>query len=256
MAQMKGKEPMENAAAFFDVVYNARSMRRLHPAPVAEELLVKLVDAAIRGPSAANAQNWRFVIVQDRTVMRRMAEPWRRGIGFFINNAERAPARPGEDLDQRRRTLRAVTHLADHFEETPAIVCVCVERDQIAERLARRPSAVLSAIRHFGWVGTLKVGFQARRRREQELWATAYTAAENLLLAARALGLGAVMTVPMVLAPPGTYEKILGLPRHVLLAAVIPIGYPLGRFGPVSRPPVESVISRDRYVRSGSATSG
>jgi nitroreductase len=138
-------------------------------------------------------------------------------------------------------------HLAEHFEETPALVCVCVERDRFAERLARRPSAVLAAVRHLGWLGTLKVGLRAKRRREQELWATAYTATENVLLAARALGLGAVMTVPMVLAPPRTYEKILGLPRNLLLAAIVPIGYPQGNFGPVARPPAESVISWDRY---------
>lgn len=51
-------------------------------------------------------------------------------------------------------------------------------------------------------VGTLKLGARTKRRREQELWATAYTAAENVLVGAPALGLGGVMTVPMVLAPP------------------------------------------------------
>jgi len=229
---------METNVGLFDVIYSARSMRRLRPDPVPEEILVKVVDAGIRGPSAANAQNWHFVIVQDRRVMQRLAEPWRRGIGFFADSAASAPARPGEDLDRRRRTLRAVMRLAEHFEETPAVVCVCVVRDTFAEQLARRPSAVLAAIRHLGLLGTLKVGPRAKRRREQELWATAYTAAENVLLAARALGLGAVLTVPMVLAPPGTYEEILGLPRNVLLAAIIPIGYPVGRFGPVSRPSV------------------
>ncbi|MDH3259896.1 MAG: nitroreductase family protein [Acidimicrobiia bacterium] len=238
---------METNTGVFDVLYSARSMRRLHPDPVPEEILVKLVDAGIRGPSAANAQNWHFVIVQDRKVIRRMAEPWRKGIGFFVDNAFRAPAKPGEDFDQRRRTLRSVMHLADHFEELPAAICVCVERDRYAEQLARRPSVAFSAIRHFGLLGTFKMGLRAKRRREQELWATAYTATENVLLAARALGLGAVMTVPMVLAPPGTYERILGLPRNVLLAAVIPVGFPLGKFGAVSRPSVESVISWDRH---------
>ncbi|MDH5373638.1 MAG: nitroreductase family protein, partial [Acidimicrobiia bacterium] len=78
-------------------------------------------------------------------------------------------------------------------------------------------------LRHLGFLGTLKVGLGAKRRREQELWATAYAAAENVLLAARALRLGAVMTVPMVLAPPGTYEKIFSLPTDVLLATIIPV---------------------------------
>lgn len=59
------------------------------------------------------------------------------------------------------------------------------------------------------------------------------------------------MTIPMVLAPPGTYEKILGLPRDVLLAAVIPVGHPVAKFGRIARPPVESVVSFDRYEKVG-----
>jgi len=238
---------METNTPLFEVLHSTRSMRRLRPDSVPEELLLKLVEAGIRGPSAANAQNWRFVIVRNRDVMKQIAEPWKRGIGFFVETAEAAPVRPGEDLHQRHRTLAAVTHLAEHFKETPALVCVCVERDRFAERLARRPSVVLAAIRHLGFAGTFRLALRAKRRSEQELWATAYTAAQNVLLAARALNLGAVMTVPMVLAPPGTYEKILGLPRNVLLAAVIPVGYPMGEFGPVSRPPAASVVSWDRY---------
>ena len=238
---------MEINTPLFQVLHGTRSMRRLRPDPVPEQLLVELVRAGIHGPSAANAQNWRFVVVTDRQVMKRIADPWRRGIGFFSETAERTPARPGEDLGKRRRTMLAVNHLAEHFEETPALICVCIERDRLAERLARRPPVGLAAIRHLGFVGTVRLARRARRRREQELWATAYTAAQNVLLAARALNLGAVMTIPMVLAPPGTYETILGLPRNVLLAAVIPVGYPVGKFGPVTRPPAESVVSWDRY---------
>lgn len=240
---------MDAAPPFFEVIYGTRSMWRLRPDPVPREILLQLVDAGIRGPSSANAQNWHFVIVQDRAMMRRLAGPWRRGIGLFMDNARRAPARPGEDLQRRRRTLRAVRHLAEHFEETPALVCVCVERDVFAERLARRPSAILAALRHLGLRGTLRLALRARRNSEQELFATAYAAAQNVLLTARALGLGAVLTMPMVLAPPGTYERLLGLSRDVLLAAIIPVGYPMGRFGPVARPSMESVVSWDRYRR-------
>ncbi len=239
---------MGAGAGLFDVMYTTRSMRRLRSEPVPEELLVKLVEAGMRAPSAANAQNWRFVVVREREAMRRIADPWRRGIGLFVDNAKRAPARPGEDLDRRERTLRAVTHLADHFEAVPALICVAVRRDRFAERLARKPAALLAAVRHLGPAGTLRLGRRVRRNMEQELWATAYAAAQNVLLAARALGLGAVMTLPQVLAPPGTYEEILGLPSDVLLAAVIPVGWPVGRFGPVARPAVESVMSWDRYL--------
>lgn len=208
---------------------------------------MKLVEAGIQGPTVANAQNWRFVVVRDRAVLAQMAEPWRRGFALLKEVAAQAPARPGEDLDARKRTLGAAEYLAESFEETPAVICVCVQRDAVGERAGRSWASLRASVRHLGLWGTLRLGRKARRNAEQELWGTAYPAAQNILLAARALGLGAVMTVPKVLAPPGTYERILGLPGDVLLAAVIPVGYPRGRFGPVTRPPAETFISWDRF---------
>jgi nitroreductase len=76
--------------------------------------------------------------------------------------------------------------------------------------------------------------------------ATAYPAVQNLLLAARALGLGAVLTTQHFLAP-GEFERVLGLPATVTLAAIVPVGWPSGKFGPVARPAPETVVSWDRY---------
>jgi nitroreductase len=102
-------------------MYGCRSMRRLRPDPVPDELLARLVEVGTRAPSAANAQNWRSMIVDDHEAMRRIAEPWRRDIALLVGSSERVPARPVEDLDQRRRTLAAVTYLAEHFPNTPAL---------------------------------------------------------------------------------------------------------------------------------------
>jgi nitroreductase len=74
---------------------------------------------------------------------------------------------------------------------------------------------------------------------------TAYPAVQNLLLAARALGLGAVLTTPHFFVP-GEFEALLGMPRAMTLAAAVPVGWPRGRFGPVSRPDARSVIAWDR----------
>jgi nitroreductase len=228
-------------------MYSCRAMRRLRADPVPEEVLLGLVEAATQGPSTGNGQNWRFVIVRDRDVIGRMAEPWRRGNAFLSAAAEAMPARPGEDLGQRKRTLRAATYLAQHLTEVPALICVCVQHDRIAERAARSGTALRAGLRHLGLWRLLRLARRVRANTEQELWATAYPAVQNLLLAARAMELGAALTMPLVLAPRGTYEKILGLPRGTLLAAVIPVGYPQGRFGPVTRPPVETFVSWDRY---------
>lgn len=155
----------------FQIMYSCRSMRRLSSQPVPEELLVKLVEAGSKAPSAANAQNARFVVVRDRDVLARMARPWQRGIALMQEIAARAPARPGEDLESRRRTMSAVAYLAEHFEETPAVICVCVQRDAIGQGQARRPATLGSVIRHIGVWGAVQMGRRARRNAEQELWA-------------------------------------------------------------------------------------
>ena len=63
----------------FEIMHTCRAMRRLKPDPVPEDVLVRLVDAAIHAPSSSNAQNWRFVIVRDRAQKQRIAELWRVG---------------------------------------------------------------------------------------------------------------------------------------------------------------------------------
>ena len=68
---------------------------------------------------------------------------------------------------------------------------------------------------------------------------------QNLLLAARALGLGATLTVWHLFLE-DDFKRVLGLPRHVTPFALIPVGYPLGRFGPVRRIPPTEVIHWDR----------
>ncbi len=76
--------------------------------------------------------------------------------------------------------------------------------------------------------------------------ASIYPAAQNMLLAARALGLGATLTTRHLL-----YEKeseaALGLPPNVHSYAILPIGYPMGKFGPVGRGPLADFVYLDRW---------
>ena len=114
---------------------------------------------------------------------------------------------------EKQRMLAARDHLTEHFHEAPVLIVCCL-------------------------VGDSGSGVGAG--------ASIYPAVQNMLLAARALGLGATLTTRHLL-----YEKevdeILGLPREAHTFAIIPIGYPLGRFGPVSRAPVEQVTFLDRW---------
>jgi nitroreductase len=233
-------------ADLFDVIYTCRAMRRLKPDPVPEDVLVKLVDAAIRAPSSSNAQNWRFIIVRDEAQKRRIQELWTQGWTWYRDALGNAPLRPGENAGARERSARAGNYMVSHLHETPALIFVGVKRDEVVAKAMASPSVVTAAIRNLGAAGTARLLAGARNATVTGIYATAYPAAQNILLAARGLGLGAVLTTPQLFHP-GRYEHILGVPSDVTLAACIPVGYPRGRFGPVSRGDVRTMIHWDRY---------
>ncbi|HEY2389028.1 MAG TPA: nitroreductase family protein [Candidatus Binatia bacterium] len=230
----------------FEIMHTCRAMRRLKPDPVPEDVLVRLVDAAIHAPSSSNAQNWRFVIVRDRAQKQRIAELWQAGAAWYQETIGAAPPRPGEDPEQRKRSQAALQYMLDHIADVPAIVFLAVKKDEVIAKAVASPNTITAAFRHLGLGGTVRLLRGAGNATATGIYATAYPAAQNLLLAARALGLGAVLTTPQLFHP-GQYEKLLGLPSDVTLAAVIPVGYPLGKFGPVKRPDPRSMISWDRY---------
>jgi nitroreductase len=231
----------------FEIMHTCRAMRRLKPDPVPEDVLVRLVDAAIHAPSSSNAQNWRFVIVRDREQKRRIAELWRSGAAWYRDTIGAAPARPGEEAEQRVRSQRALQYMLDHIEDVPALVFIAIKKDEAVAKALASPKTVTAALRHLGLGGTVRLLRGAGNATATGIHATAYPAAQNLLLAARALGLGAVLTTPHLFHP-GRYEQVLGLPSDVTLTCCIPVGYPMGRFGPVTRPDPRSLIHWDRHA--------
>jgi nitroreductase len=113
--------------------------------------------------------------------------------------------------------LRAVEYLTDHFHEAPVMIVCCLMNDAArAMGLAKMSGASI------------------------------YPSAQNMLLAARALGLGSVLTTRHLL-----YEKdvneALGLPENAETFAILPIGWPMGKFGAVSREPVEKVTFFNKW---------
>ena len=239
----------------FDVMYTCRAMRRFANQDVPDSTVLELLDAAIRAPSGGNAQNWRFIMIRDRGVKRALGEEVRKRTRWKSTVDDlriRAGRRTGilsgpEEEARARRGLNAFIAFGESFEEIPVLICVCVEPDKSTGRAAGSWPAIQSAIREFGFLGTLRFLGSGSRLAEQGMWATGYPAVQNILLAARAKGLAALLTTPHILGPPGRVERILGLPKGVGLAAIIPIGYPKGRFGPVRRRPVEEFVYRDTY---------
>jgi len=177
--------------------------------------------------------------------MAKLAELWRVVCDFYL--ASFATVCP-EHMSQERydRLKDALRFQRDHFHETPAVIVACYELSVWTQRLQRQWRHFADAIRKLGLrrAGTLAAGLPAFSSRSEA--ASVYPGVQNLLLAARALGLGATLTT-WHLALEAEFKTVLGIPRSVKTFAVIPVGWPLGNFGPVVRRPAADVIHRDRW---------
>lgn len=208
---------MADEPGIFEIMYNCRAMRRLKPDPVPEELLLKLVDAGNQGPTGSNAQGVRWIIVRDAEQRERLAELNKAAVTrYAAPDSGRAAALPHQAADKRVRMLDAVLWQAENMQDIPALVIACYEFPQ--------PVTGQSA----GAGGSV------------------WPAVQNLLLAARALGLGAAPTT-LGLSNRTAAREVLALPDNMEAYCLIPVGYPMGRFGPVTRMPVEQTVRWDRW---------
>jgi nitroreductase len=208
-------------------------------------MLEQLVEAATWAPSGGNVQAYSFVVVTDRGQMARLADLWRVVCDFYL--ASFATVGPEHMSEERFERLRdALRFQRDHFHETPAVIVACYDLGQWTSRLQRQWREFARAIRGLGGrrAATLAAGLPAFSARSEA--ASVYPGVQNLLLAARALGLAATLTTWHLALEP-ELKGVLGIPRRVKTFAVVPVGYPRGNFGPVRRRSAAEVIHRDRW---------
>ncbi len=203
------------SADLFEIMATTRSMRRLKPDPVPEEMIRKILEAGTYAPSGGNMQRWRFLVVKDAKVKAAVGAYYKRAWDEIVSPRYRSgvPA-PGTSPERFSRMLDAAQYLADHIQEAPVWIIPCME----------------------GASPTRTAG------------SSIYPAVQNMLLAARALGLGATLTT-LYLNFEKEVEAALGLPAEVHSYALLPIGYPMGRFGPVRRAQLPEVVYEDRWGR-------
>jgi nitroreductase len=191
-----------------------RSIRRLRADPVEDELVLRLIELALKAPTGGNAQGWEFVVVKDRQVKERLARLNRQAFRLYGGIGRIAM----RERPAMQRILDAVEWQADHFAEIPVVVVACL-------RGVRLPFPPVAATSYYGSI---------------------YPSVQNLLLAARAAGLGTgVITLP--LWSTWLARRALGLTWKVTPCAVVPMGWPRGRYGPTTRRPVGEVVHVDRY---------
>jgi len=204
----------------FEVMFSTRSMRRLKPDPVPDAVIYQILDAGIRAPSGGNTQHWRFLVVKDPQVKRQVQQVYQKGWTEVQAMYRGRTAPEHMEGEKFRRLLDTAAYLAEHLAEVPVLLFACLKERpmpaQLAAKLARLSGSSI------------------------------YPAVQNILLACRALGLGATLTTVSSL-----YEEeirtILHLPHDISTYALLPIGYPQGKFGPVRRLAVEEVTCVDRW---------
>lgn len=229
-----------------DVMTTMRAMRRLRPDPVPDELVRELIEAAMYAPSAGHQQGQVFIVVTDRDRMARLAEVWRMVVDMYEGWMGKADPRYGVD-PLVRRTWDAVHYQRDHFHETPLLIVACYDQRAYIRGVKSKLGDLVAALRTAGAGRARRMllgGLTAVELRSEA--ASIYPAIQNLLLAARARGLAATMTTWHLFAE-ADVKQILGIPDNVRTYALIPIGWPLGRFGPVTRRRPDEVIRRDHW---------
>ena len=191
-------------------------MRRLDTKPVPKDLLLKLVEAGNQAPSGSNLQGARWVVVQDADQKAELAKLNKVAVDAYAAfTSTRQPELPHQSKDKRARMFDAVIWQADHMHEIPALIIACHEFGAPVSDSSSAGGSI--------WPGV-----------------------QNVLLAARALGLGAAPTT-LGLVQRDKVKEILTLPDSVEALCLIPVGYPLGKFGPVTPLPVEETVHWDRW---------
>jgi nitroreductase len=191
-----------------------RAIRRLLPDPVDDGVLLRCLRLAAKAPTGGNSQGFEFILVRDRAVKAALGRQYRiswavyGGLGRLLRGRDR----------KTRKIIDAVQWQVDHWEDVPVLVVACL----------RGLSLPLPSIVRSSRYGSI------------------YPAVQNFLLACRAEGLGAALTT-LPLWSRMAAHRILGLPWNVEPVAVIPVGWPRGRYGPTSRRPVERSVHVDRY---------
>lgn len=206
---------MTESTDVFDIIHTTRAMRRLKPDPVPDELIRKILEAGICAANGSNRQTWCFLVVKDRAIKEKVQHFYKRAFDEWVSpRYQNSAPPPGSTEDKYKRQHAAVEYLTDHFHEAPVRIVACLDE---GDNTPNRSSG-----------------------------ASIYPAVQNMLLAARALGLGATLT-SRHLRYEEEVEAALGLPKGVHSYAILPIGYPMGRFGPVGRGPLSDFVYEDRW---------
>lgn len=196
-----------------EVTSTARAIRRYRDKPVSDELLMECFRVAVCAPSGSNQQKWRFCVLRSDAARELLGDTYKRGWAEYAENMKlQRPA--DDDTSHRAKFVRSMFELVENFDRVPAYVLFCALRTPFMEEL---------------YTG-----------------ASIYPAMQNFILALRERGVGTVVTTWYRLCEP-ELRSLVGVPDDWVIAALLPVGYPKGKHGPVRRRPAEEVVCIDHW---------
>ena len=218
MAQSATPAPLQHSA--FDLqamqkltmpvgqaMFTQRSIRRMKPDPIPVEHLHLILEAAQKAPNGGNRQIGRFLVVNDRAVIQEFGKLYREA--WWAKRAdEKQPWTRREDIPEQDKNHRAAARLADEMKDAPCVVFAFAEGNGPANSV--------------------------------------FPAIQNLMLAARALGIGSVPTT-LHAKVMERFNAMFKVPAGIAFHCCIPLGYPQGHFGPTRRKPSAEIAYFNRW---------
>jgi nitroreductase len=211
----------------YDVMRTTFAAREFTDEPVPDAVLFKILDHARFGPSGGNRQGWHVVVVRDpatRKALSDLAVPAAKRYAAQVAAGES----PWNTIDAT--TVDAATiertqvpaRLTEPFTKAPVVLVVCVDLKVVAsiDQLLPRVGVISGA--------------------------SVYPFAWNILMGARHEGYGGTITTLPVAQEP-KLQELLGIPRHVAVCAVMPLGRPTRRLTKLKRKAVPEFATRERF---------
>lgn len=197
-----------------NIIKNRRSVKEYSSKEVSNDVLSKILEGARWAPSAHNAQPWRFIVIRNSAVKRRLANA-------MASRWDRDMSKNGISKEQREILIKASV---ERFENTPIIIIACLTMENMDEY----PND--------------------RRKKIEYIMAVQSVAAaiENMLLAAHGEGVGSCWFCAPLFCQ-DVVRKIMKIPQHVDPQALITLGYPADRPTPPPRKTLEEIVHQDHW---------
>ena len=206
-------------------LHSTPARRYLSNKPIAESIIWSILDAAIRGPSGGNHQGWAWIVIRNQETKNRIAD-------WYLEGWNRAYGVRRDDILERKddsdtlgvKNFLSAEHLANHIHEAPVWI-IAVLRNAAATSNLRAGSSI-------------------------------YGAVQNLMLAARAHGIGSTLTT-LYTGHEEDVKELLSIPKDDMTMGLIPLGYPYkGRWAQPKRHLVEKVTYWDSWDSQKTRTPG